>query len=167
MFYFCMTRDRRPASAVVAFAVFAAAGVGGVVAARVIRAVSETATRQPPAHTASATTDGGPTNFTTTVPSSTYSLQVDVDPARTGSNTIHLYARSPDNKPLPVVGWSGAAELPGKGLQPVAIPFLPLTADHATGLVSLPAAGDWQLRVTVRISTTDQATVTVVVPVRE
>jgi copper transport protein len=167
MFYFCVLRNRRPASAVVAFAVFAAAGVCGVVAVRVVRAVSETMTQQAPARIAPTTPDrGAATRFTTTIAGPTYLLQVDVDPARTGTNSIHLYALTPDKSPLPVVEWKGTAELSEKGIEPVAIPLLPLTADHATGVINLSALGDWQLRFTVRLSTTDEATVSVTVPVR-
>jgi copper transport protein len=162
-----MIRNRRPASAAAALALFAAVGVCGVVAARVVRAVWATRVQQTPAHTASANADvAAPANFTTKVTSSIYSLQVEVDPARTGTNSIHLYAYTPDNKPLRVVEWKGTAGLPDKGIEPVAIPLLQFTDNHAIGQVSLPAPGGWQLRFTVRISDIDQATVSVTVPVR-
>jgi copper transport protein len=163
-----MIRNRRAASAAAALAIFAGAGVCGVIAVRVVRAVSETLTQQTPAHTTSVNTDGGArTNFTTTVNGSLYSLQVDVDPARTGSNSIHLYAYTPDKKPQTVVAWTGTAGLPEKGIEPIAIPLLAVTDNHAVGLVSLPAPGGWQLSFTVRTSAIDQATVSVTVPVRK
>src|SRR5262245_43631780 len=124
----------RPAAVAVAFAVFAAAGVCGVVAVRVLRAVSETVAQQPPPRT----TEAGPAAFPPAGISSTYSLLGDVAPTRIGSNTLHLSTLTPEKKPLPVVDVSGTAELPGKGVEPVAIPILRLTADHATGLVTLP-----------------------------
>ena len=161
-----MIRNRRAASAAASLAIFAAAGVCGVIVVRVLRAVSETLTQQTPAHTASVNTDGGArAYFTTTVTGSIYSLQVDVEPARTGSNSIHLYAYTPDKKPLTAVKWTGTAGLPEKGIERVAIPLLALSDNHATGLVSLPAPGGWQLSLTVRTSAIDQATVSVTVPV--
>jgi copper transport protein len=90
---------------------------------------------------------------------------VEVDPAATGSNSIHLFAYTADNKPQPVVEWKGTAALPAKGVEPIEIPLLPLTDNHATGEISLPTPGDWQLSFTVRISDIDQATVTATVPI--
>jgi copper transport protein len=134
--------------------------------AAVVLAVSATLVHTPPARTAA--TDAAsvtPQYFSTTLSSSIYSLQVEVDPARVGNNSIHLYAYTPDNKPLPVVEWRATAALPDQGVEPAEIPLLPLTDNHVTGEVRLPTAGNWQLRFTVRISEIDQATVTATVPV--
>jgi copper transport protein len=46
------------------------------------------------------------------------------------------------------------------------MPLLPLTDNHASGEINLPAAGQWEMRFTVRISDIDQATVTATVPVK-
>jgi len=160
-----MMRTRRATSAAATVAIFATAGVCGVIAVRLIRAASETLTQQTPAPTAPANTDGGARAPFTTTATGSISLQVDVEPARTGSNSIHLYAYTPDKKPLTVVEWTGTAGLPEKGIEPVVIPLLPLTDNHAAGVVSLSAPGGWQLRFTVKTSAIDQATVSVTVPV--
>jgi copper transport protein len=90
---------------------------------------------------------------------------VEVDPAETGSNLVHLYSYTPANQPLKVVEWKGTAALPAKGIEPIEMTLLPLTDNHATGEVNLPVPGDWQLRFTLRTTDIDQATVTVTVPV--
>ncbi|MEO3929710.1 copper resistance protein CopC [Micromonosporaceae bacterium B7E4] len=132
----------------------------------VVLALSAVLVQTPPARTAGEYGDaGGPGYYTTTLTSSLYSLQVEVDPAGTGSNSIHLYAYTPDNKPLPVVEWRATAALPDQGVEPIEIPLLPLTDNHATGEISLPTAGNWQLSFTVRLSDIDQATVTSTVPI--
>jgi len=41
-----------------------------------------------------------------------------------------------------------------------------LTDSHAYGDVSLPAAGDWEIKITARTTDIDQATVTATVPIR-
>jgi copper transport protein len=133
--------------------------------AAVILAVSAVLVHTPPARTAAGARTATPQYFSTTLSSSIYQLQVEVDPAQVGSNSIHLYAYTPDNKPLPVVEWRATAALPDKGIEPVEIPLLPLTDNHTTGEVRLPSAGNWQLRFTVRISEIDQATVTATVPI--
>jgi copper transport protein len=132
----------------------------------VVLALSATLVQTAPARTASAGSGGAPGYFSTTMVSSLYRLQVDLDPAQVGNNSVHLYAFSPDNKPLRVVEWRGTAALPAKGIQPITIPLLPLTDSHATGEINLPTPGDWQLRFTVRISDIDQATVTATVPIK-
>jgi copper transport protein len=119
-----------------------------------------------PARTASANEElGGPGFYTTTLDSNLFKLQVDVDPAKKGNNSVHLYVYDKSNNPLRVVEWKGTAALPANEVAPVDIPLLPLTDNHATGEITLPLEGDWQLRFTVRISEIDQATVTATVPV--
>lgn len=133
----------------------------------VVLGLSATLVQTPPARTAGTDVAGVRTGyFTTTLSSPLYSLQVEVDPARRGNNSIHLYAYSPENKPQPVVEWKATVALPSAGIEPIEIPLLALTDNHATGEISLPAAGDWQLRLTVRTSEIDQATVTATVPVQ-
>ena len=121
----------------------------------------------PPPRTAeaaeSATT---PTTVTQTLRNSTMALQVDVFPATVGNNSIHLYAYTPDNKPLPVVEWTATAALPANGIEPIEIPLLLITDSHAVGDIALPAAGDWTLKFTVRTSEIDQSTVSMTVPIR-
>jgi copper transport protein len=163
-----MIRNRRPAAAVAAFVLFAAAGVCGVVAARVVRAAWETFVQRTAVHTASANPDGNvAAPFSTTVTSAIYTLQVEMGPPRTGSNVIHLYARALDDGPLTVSQWEGTAGLPESGIEGVEIRLLPLTGDHAIGEVSLTAPGRWQLHLTIRISEIGEATVSVTVPVTQ
>lgn len=132
----------------------------------VVLALSATLVQTTPARTAVGTSSGGGAGYySATLTSNLYALQVEVDPARTGNNTIHLYAYTPDNKPLPVVEWKASVALPDKGVEAVDVPLLPITDNHATGELSLPTAGRWQLRITVRISEIDQATVTATVPI--
>ncbi|MEV5768871.1 copper resistance protein CopC [Micromonospora sp. NPDC052213] len=120
-----------------------------------------------PARTAgSDVTGGSPGYFSTTLSSPIYSLQVELDPAERGNNTVHFYAYTKDNRPQPVVEWRATAALPSAGIEAIEVPLLPLTDNHATGEINLPAAGEWQLRVTVRTSDIDQATVTATVPIR-
>ncbi|MFY1633753.1 copper resistance CopC/CopD family protein [Solwaraspora sp. WMMB335] len=103
--------------------------------------------------------------FSATLTSDIYSLQVEVDPSRRGNNSVHLYAYTPENRPQPVIEWQATAALPAEGVEPIEIPLLPLTDNHATGEISLPTAGDWELRITVRISDIDQATVSTTVEI--
>ncbi|MFU8876279.1 copper resistance CopC/CopD family protein [Micromonospora sp. SL4-19] len=133
----------------------------------VVLGVSATLVQTTPARTASANVAGAPAGyFSTTLSSPLYSLQVEMDPAERGNNSLHLYAYTPDNRPQPVKEWKATAALPSAGIEPIDIPLLPLTDNHATGEISLPAAGQWQLRFTVRTSDIDQATVTATVPIK-
>jgi copper transport protein len=133
----------------------------------VVLAVSATLVQTTPARTAVANTGAAASNFfSATATSSLYSLQVEIDPAKVGNNSIHLYAYTPDNRPQPVVEWTATAALPDQGVEPIDIPLLPLTDNHSTGEISLPTAGQWQLKFTLRTSDTDQATVTTTVPIK-
>jgi copper transport protein len=119
-----------------------------------------------PARTATASAPVQPDFFTTTLNSPLYSLQLDVDPARTGDNSIHLTATTPQGAPAKVLEWRVTAALPAQGIEPVTVPVLKITDDHAVGQARFPTPGAWELRFTLRTSEIDEATVTVTVQVR-
>ncbi|MGK5442240.1 copper resistance CopC/CopD family protein [Micromonospora sp. URMC 105] len=133
----------------------------------VVLGVTTSLVQTTPARVAAGEAAGTSTGFfSTTLTSPIYSLQLELDPAERGNNSMHLYAYTKDNRPQPVAEWKVTAALPSAGIEPIEVPLLPLTDNHATGEISFPAAGEWQLRVTVRISDIDQATVTATVPIR-
>ncbi|WP_405112973.1 copper resistance protein CopC/CopD [Micromonospora sp. NBC_01405] len=133
----------------------------------VVLAVSATLVQTPPARTAGADVNGSQAGlFTTTLSSPLYSLQVEMDPAERGNNSLHLYAYTKDNRPQPVEEWKATAALPAAGIEPIEILLLPLTDNHATGEFNLPAVGEWQFRFTVRTTDIDQATVSATVSIR-
>jgi copper transport protein len=132
----------------------------------VVLAVSTVLVQTTPARTAVANADlAEATFYSATLRSDLYSLQVEVDPARVGTNEVHLYAYAPDGRQQPVVEWSATAALPAQGLEPIDIPLVRIPENHAYGEVTLPAPGDWQLRFTLRTSEIDQATVTATVAI--
>ncbi|MEU7795139.1 copper resistance protein CopC [Micromonospora tulbaghiae] len=133
----------------------------------VVLGVSATLVQTTPARTAAADVAGTEQGyFSTTLSSPIYSLEVQLDPAGTGNNSMHLYAYTKDSRPQPVQEWKVTAALPSAGIEPITVPLLPLSDNHATGEVNLPARGDWQLRITVRTTDIDQATVTATVPIK-
>ena len=77
---------------------------------------------------------------------------------------VHL--RPDGSGPVTVVEWKGTVALPAKGVEPISVPLLGLTPNHATGQVLLPSAGTWEMRITVRLDEINQATVTAKIPVR-
>ncbi|MDG4837058.1 copper resistance protein CopC [Micromonospora sp. WMMD967] len=133
----------------------------------VVLGLSATLVQTPPARTASAeSSDVSAGLFSTSLTSTLYTMQVELSPAERGNNSIHLYAYSKDNLPLPVKEWRATVALPSAGIEPIDVPLLPLTDNHAYGDISLPAAGEWQLKITARTTDIDQATVTATVPIR-
>jgi copper transport protein len=106
---------------------------------------------------------GGP--FSVTLTTSLYQVQVDIDPAKVGDNSVHLYAYSPQGAPLKVLKWTASAQLPGAGIEPLTVLLLPVTDSHATGQVTFPSAGKWQVTVTLQVSEFDQAATTTTVTV--
>ncbi|HEU4348415.1 MAG TPA: copper resistance protein CopC [Actinoplanes sp.] len=113
----------------------------------------------PPPRTAEAAeTAVTPTTVTQTLTSRTMTLQVDVFPAAVGSNSIHLYAYTLDNKPQPVVEWTATATLPARNIEPIEVPLLRITDFHAIGDVALPQPGQWTFRFTARTSDIDRST---------
>src|SRR5690606_34840592 len=108
-----------------------------------------------------------PQEFTAVLDSPLYSLEVFVEPAQVGSNRIHLYAYERGTRePLRVEEWSATASLPAAGVERLEVTLVGLTDTPAFGEASLPIAGDWELRFSLRTSEIDQAAVTATVPVR-
>jgi copper transport protein len=119
----------------------------------------------PPRTSAVAGGAAATTTVTKTLTSSTMALQVDVFPAAVGNNSLHLYAYTPDNKPLTVVEWTATAALPSKGIEPISIPLLRITDFHAIGDIALPQAGQWTFKFTARTSDIDEQTLSMTVQV--
>jgi copper transport protein len=119
----------------------------------------------PPRTAEAANTAAVSTTVSQTVSNSTMALKVDVFPATVGNNSLHLYAYTPDNKPLTVVEWGATAALPAKGIEPIEIPLLRLTDFHAVGDIALPQAGDWTFKFTARTTEIDQSTLTMTVKI--
>jgi copper transport protein len=109
--------------------------------------------------------DAVPTTPTVVLSDPLFTLTVDVEPAAVGVNTVHLYATTPAGQPAQVKQWRVTAALPAQGIEAIDAVILALTADHAIGQVSLPAAGIWRFTFTVRTSEIDQSFVTADIPV--
>ncbi|MEH1097909.1 copper resistance CopC/CopD family protein [Micromonospora sp. CPCC 205561] len=132
----------------------------------VVLGLSAVLVQTTPARTAGADVAGASEGYyNATLSSPNFSVQVEMDPAERGNNTMHFYAYTKENSPQPVVEWRATVALPSAGIEAIQVPLLPLTDNHATGEINLPAAGEWQLRITVRTSDIDQATVTATVPI--
>jgi copper transport protein len=132
----------------------------------VVLGVTSALVQIPPPRTAEAAdTASTPSTVSQTLTSKTMSLQVDVFPAAVGNNSIHLYAYTPDSKPLPVVEWTATAALPAKNIEPIEIPLLRITDFHAVGDIALPMAGEWTLKFTIRTSDIDQSNLTMTIPI--
>ncbi|MFI5861378.1 copper resistance CopC/CopD family protein [Streptomyces sp. NPDC051546] len=88
------------------------------------------------------------------------SVRLQMDPGRTGANALHVWAETPDGKPLDLPEVRVSFTLEAKEIGP--LPVLPERAapGHWTASgVQLPLTGDWRIDVTVRTSDIDQTTV--------
>jgi copper transport protein len=94
-------------------------------------------------------------------------MQLTVDPAMPGPNEVHLYlfdhhAGAPFRRAKEV---RATAALPAKGIQGLPLDLHTAGPGHLTGTASLPAKGDWQLTVTVRVSDFDEYVAHLAVPI--
>jgi copper transport protein len=138
-----------------------------VAIAAIVLGVTSVLVQTTPARSAEAAQNSPAEPFSVTLTDKLFKLEVDIAPAATGLNTIHLYAFAPDGSgPQNVAEWKGTAALPEKGIEPTDIPLLAITPDHASGQILLPNAGTWELRFTVRTDDTNQSTVLAKVPVK-
>ncbi|HLL34914.1 MAG TPA: copper resistance protein CopC [Streptomyces sp.] len=87
-------------------------------------------------------------------------VRIDLDPARTGANDLHVYVTRPNGRAFDVPEVKVAFTLESQDIGP-----LPVVPDHITtghwsaSGVQIPMAGEWKIAVTVRTSDIDQVTV--------
>ena len=106
--------------------------------------------------------------YATIAPVGENELNLVVDPARAGSNEIHLYLTDMTGRPATVAEARVSATLPSRQLGPLR--FRALRAGPGHYLVddaNLALAGEWRLRVDLRIGEFDAQAASVSVPIRE
>lgn len=111
------------------------------------------------AHTASIGPVSGSAAFDTGGPGGTGTIQVTVDPARTGTDTMHLYTLGSNGAQEQVLEVRASFSLTNRNLGPLPVKLRNAGAGHLMGGVTVPVAGAWQLAVTVRTDDIDETTV--------
>ena len=97
-----------------------------------------------------------------------YRFTLTVDPARIGSNQIHVYLLDSTGSLAPVDEIAVSATLPSVDVGPLRFEATPAGPGH--GIVTaaeLPLAGDWQLQLDVRKGEFDQWSTTIDIPIRK
>ena len=91
-----------------------------------------------------------------------------VAPASTGSgNQFHFYVLGRLGQPVAIPELDAAISLPSQGIGPITIPLVVAAPGHYRATdVTIPVAGDWILKLTVRTTAIDENVVTAVLPVR-
>lgn len=130
-----------------------------VVVAVVLLGVATALTQTPPSG-ASQSQPSSESGFGTSITTDDVIIDFQIDPARIGANTMHIYALAPSSgADVPVVEWRVTASLPSQDVAAVAVPLVEITDNHVVGEVYLPTAGSWEFAITVRTSDVDQVTV--------
>ncbi|WP_051942695.1 copper resistance protein CopC [Streptacidiphilus rugosus] len=93
-------------------------------------------------------------------------VTVEIDPARTGQNSLHAYLYDATGKPVDVPEIDVALTLKARNLGPLPVKLDHLDIGHyGAADLQLPLPGDWTLAVTVRSDDIDETTVTAPVAV--
>ncbi|MEO3751792.1 copper resistance protein CopC [Streptomyces sp. B6B3] len=93
--------------------------------------------------------------------------EVQLSPASTGANTLHITLLDPEGRSATAVEIGVALTLPAESIGPLSHTAQPLSDDHwAVTDIQLPRPGDWELALTIRTSDIDQVTETTTVPIR-
>ncbi|MEV0774587.1 copper resistance protein CopC [Streptomyces sp. NPDC050428] len=87
-------------------------------------------------------------------------MRLTLEPARPGSNVMHVWIDSPDGKPMDVPEVKVAYTLKSEQIGPLPVVPERLAPGHwSAGNVQIPMPGEWSLQVTVRTSDIDQTTI--------
>jgi len=87
---------------------------------------------------------------TFTLQARTFTLTVDVSPAKVGTNIVHMYAKTPDGREASILEWRVTVANPAGGAQPTTAAVLPITPEHAVAELELLSAGVWRFSFTLR-----------------
>jgi copper transport protein len=98
-----------------------------------------------------------------------YQVNLVVDPARTGTNEVHVYLLNHlTGQPARVDEVRIGASLPAAGLGPLRLEAVPAGPGHVVvPAATLPLAGLWTLRLDIRRGEFDQVSTTVTIPIRK
>ena len=140
-----------------------AAGVELAMMAAIV-GVTAVLVTEPPAKASVA----APKLISDTVPIGNLEVNYTIEPARTGSNVIHLYYFKPTGEPANVEDTKLSATLSSEGVGPIRIPLQKIVPSHYTTPAAVfPQPGDWQLLIEARRGEFEALTQTVTVPIRE
>lgn len=118
------------------------------------------------AHAAAAGPASASAAFDTGGPGGSGTVQVTVDPAKTGADTVHLYTLGPTGKQEQVLQVQASFTLASHALGPLPMTLRTAGAGHLIGDASLPLAGTWRLAVTLRTDDVDETTVQIPITIR-
>jgi copper transport protein len=93
-------------------------------------------------------------------------VTLDIDPARTGTNTMHAYLYDAAGKPVDVPEVDVTVSLSARSLGPMPVKVDHLDIGHwGAADLELPLPGTWTVAVTIRSDAIDETTVTTPVTV--
>jgi copper transport protein len=129
----------------------------------VILGLAAALVQSPPARSAA---DPVSQSYAVTLTSDLYVVRLELFPAKVGANTMHLYAFDNAGRVKNVLEWKVTAVPTDGSVEPLTIPILQVAADHVVAEPTFPSAGEWELRLTLRVSDVDQSTVSQKVTLR-
>jgi copper transport protein len=94
-----------------------------------------------------------------------YDYTLTVDPARVGSNAVHVYLLDSSGQLAAVDELTLAGTLPAVDVGPLELELSPAGPGHATGVAQLPLPGDWQLDLHARMGEFDEWSTVIDVPI--
>lgn len=142
---------------------------GEVVVGICVLALTSALVTASPARTAQSTA-AGPVSasaaFNTGGPGGTGTVQVTVDPARTGTDTVHLYTLGPNGAQKQVLEVRASLSLTSQNLGPLPVSLHNAGVGHLQGAATVPIAGKWRLAVALRTDEIDETTVQIPITIR-
>jgi len=103
--------------------------------------------------------------FTTSLSQSGVIVDVSLSPGRVGSNEMHILVTPPGGSLQPVSALSARMSLPARGIPASPVTITPAGANHYSGSITLPVAGDWTLEIIVETAPGQSTLLSAVVPI--
>ena len=96
-----------------------------------------------------------------------YDYSLTVDPARAGSNEVHVYLLDSTGQLAPVDEITLSGSLPSADIGPLELELNRAGPGHVTGVSELPLAGEWRVRLGVRKGEFDEWSTVIDIPIRK
>ena len=105
--------------------------------------------------------------FAATLFAGSRTATVDIAPARSGANVMHIYLFDPNGTLQPAASIKAQISLASRDLGPISVPLVNAGPNHAiTNDLQFPFAGAWTVEVMAQFGEFDETTFTASVPVR-
>ena len=92
-------------------------------------------------------------------------VDITLGPGSVGSNELHVIITPPGGSIVPVIAAAARVELPTEGVPSAPVQLVGEAANHYSGFITFPRAGDWELEVIIEVTAGETVLIKTTIPI--